>query len=241
MSQEIFKADFNKIASLPDSHAKNNLYERFLLAQIPARCDKALEVGCGAGAFSRLLAARSQNVLAIDFSSGMIGLARVRSSEQSNIEFLMADISEIDLVPESFDCIVSIATLHHLSQEATLEKLKRALKPNGILLIHDLFESEGLVDPAINMLALAVNAGRQLLYFGRLRPPPKVREAWREHGRHDTYLTLAQIRRLRDYLLPQAVLKRHLLWRYSLIWRKPYNFQKKPAPPGQAPDQTFTR
>jgi hypothetical protein len=47
-----------------------------------------------------------------------------------------------------------------------------------------------------------------------------VREAWAEHGRHDTYPTLDEMRRICDGVLPGALIRGHLLWRYSLVWRK---------------------
>ena len=221
-SREIFKADFDRIASLSDYQScHKGPYESFLLKHVPLRCDEALEIGCGTGAFSRLLAERARSVSAIDFSPEMIRLATARSSAFANIEFLRADITETEFPRAQFDCIVSIATLHHLPIRATLEKLKAALSPNGILIVHDLFQSDGLFDLAASALAHSVWVGRQFINFGRLRPPRAVREAWKEHGRHDTYLTLKEVRKLRNDLLPNAVVKRHLLWRYSLIWRKP--------------------
>jgi len=220
MRQEIVRADFDRIASLSDCRSDHNPYERFLFAQIPLRCQNALDVGCGTGAFTRLLAGRAQQVLGLDLSPSMIQRAQERSSKFENIEFAVADITEAELPREHFDCIVSIATLHHVPLTATMVKLKAALKPGGILLVNDLFEPDGLFDLAVSGLAFWVSAGRRLLKFGRLRQPRAVREAWKEHGRHDTYLTLTQVRELRTELLPRAVIKRHLLWRYSLIWQK---------------------
>jgi hypothetical protein len=55
----------------------------------------------------------------------------------------------------------------------------------------------------------------------RLRDPPDVRQAWSEHARHDVYPALADVRSLGERLLPGAVVRRHLFWRYSLVWQKP--------------------
>ena len=221
MSQQTIRTDFDRIASLSDCRSDHNPYERFLFSQIPIGCQNALEVGCGTGAFTRLLAERAQNVLAIDLSPGMIQIAMGRSSGHPNIAFQVADITETDLGPEQFDCIVSIATLHHMPQAATLARLKDALRPQGILLIHDLFEPDGIFDLAVNTLAIPVSVGRRLIEFGRLRPPQAVRAAWKEHERHDTYLTLTEVKKLCCELLPNATINRHLLWRYSMIWQKP--------------------
>jgi ubiquinone/menaquinone biosynthesis C-methylase UbiE len=220
MNEEIIRADFDRIASLSDCQTDHNPYEKYLVAQLPRFCENALEVGCGTGAFTRLLAQRAGKVQALDLSPVMIQLAIKRSSDYRNIEFRVASITQTELAPAHFDCIVSIATIHHLPQEATLEKLKQGLKPGGTLLIHDLFAPDGLFDLAASGVALWANAGRQLIKHRRLRAPRALRAAWQEHGRHDTYLTLTQLRQLRNESLPGARIKRHLLWRYSLVWQK---------------------
>jgi hypothetical protein len=101
-----------------------------------------------------------------------------------------------------------------------LPKLKSALKVNGVLLILDLFQPEGLVDTLTSALAMPVSVGLRLVRNGRLTPPRHVREAWAEHGRHDSYLTLAQIHKICGDVLPGAEVRKHLLWRYSIVWKK---------------------
>jgi len=59
VSTSSVRADFDRIALLPESWDHNSELHEFLLAQLPARCEAALEVGCGTGAFSRRLAARA--------------------------------------------------------------------------------------------------------------------------------------------------------------------------------------
>src|SRR5919206_544727 len=60
--------------------------------------------------------------------------------------------------------------------------------------VPDLFQAEGLSDAFLNALAVPVSVGLRLYRRGRLLPPREVRRAWDEHGRHDSYLTLAQVR-----------------------------------------------
>jgi hypothetical protein len=59
------EADFDRIALLPhDGWNHNRDYDAFLLKQMPESFGAALDVGCGTGAFSRLLAQRCDHVLA---------------------------------------------------------------------------------------------------------------------------------------------------------------------------------
>ena len=218
---DMIKADFDRIALLSEGRADHNdLYVNFLLRHLPLRLADTLEIGCGTGAFSRRLATRSERVLALDLSPNMIRLAKDRSAKQSNIDFRCADAVTWNFQAEQFDCICSIATLHHLPTEPMLLKIKSALKVGGMLLILDLFQADGLIDTLSNILAIPVSVGLRFVTTGHLRPPKEVRKVWDEHGLSDTYLTVAQVRNLCAKHLPGAGVRKHLLWRYSIDWKK---------------------
>lgn len=222
-SASVIRDEFDRLALLTESSerwSQNSHYHDFLLRHVPTNCRRALEVGCGSGAFSRRLARCSEQVLALDLSPEMIRLARERSDEFRNLEFQVADAVERDFPDEEFDCIATIATMHHLPMKFMLSKFKRALKPNGVLLILDLVEAEGLGDALADALALPACVALRLFHERRLRPPAAVRAAWAEHEQHDSYPTLSEVRRACAELLPYARVRRHLLWRYSVIWRK---------------------
>ena len=221
MDYRVIQADFDRIADFSkDAWNHNRHYHGFLLRQLPPHCTEALDVGCGTGGFSRLLAERSDHVIALDLSPRMIQIARERSNPYRNIDVRIADATAWDFPSERFDCIASIATLHHLPAREMLLKMKTALKAGGTLVILDLFQDEGLYDTLASALAVPVSAGLKLIRTGRLRETRDVRDAWAEHGRHDSYLTLSQIRHICAAVLPGAQVRRHLLWRYSITWNK---------------------
>ena len=224
----VIQADFDRLALLDAAGwTHNNHYHNFLLRHIRHDCQNALEVGCGTGAFARRLAARARHVVALDLSPEMIRVARSRSAEFSNLEFQVADAASWDFPAAHFDCIATIATLHHLPLRAMILKLKAALKPGGVLIVLDLFEPErnlftvaGLVDTFLNIVAMGVSVSLRLVRNGRLKPPRAVRAAWAAHEQHDSYPKVSEIRTLCVEILPGARIKRHLLWRYSIIWQK---------------------
>jgi ubiquinone/menaquinone biosynthesis C-methylase UbiE len=221
-SLQAIQADFDKIALLADEQWNHNShYHQFLLRQIPKPCARALEIGCGTGAFSRLLAEQAEQVVALDLSPNMIDLARQQASQHANIEFQIADALSVDWPAEHFDCVVSIATLHHMPAAQMMNRMKRCLKSNGRMLILDLLRTEAPADIFTDALAMPLNIGIRLMKTGRWRPPVEVRKAWDEHGRDEIYPTLAEVRSLCAELLPGASVKKHLLWRYSIAWQKP--------------------
>ena len=87
------QAYFDKLALLSSEGCNHNShYHRFLLKKVPSNCRNALEIGCGTGAFARLLAHRVEHVLALDLSPQMIRLAHERSASYANIDFQVADV-----------------------------------------------------------------------------------------------------------------------------------------------------
>jgi len=221
MSIDKIQQDFDRLASFSnEGWDHNSHYHAFLLKHLPAASEAdALEIGCGTGGFSRLLARRYRRVLALDLSPRMIEIARERSRQFPNIDFQVADVMNYDFSARSFGCIASIATLHHLPLESILAQLRGLLQPNGSLLVLDLLKAESLMDFAVGALAMPLNPILKLLKTGHLTEPDEVRAAWEEHGRTDVYPTLTQVRQA-SAALPNAKVTRHLFWRYSLVWKK---------------------
>ncbi len=106
--------DFNNIAEIATNRKwdHNKQYHKFLMKNAPKYCGAALDIGCGSGDFSRILAHKSKLVIGIDLSPEMVKLAE--QSTQHNIHFIVQDILKYDAENEYFDCIVSIATIHHI-------------------------------------------------------------------------------------------------------------------------------
>jgi SAM-dependent methyltransferase len=214
------QADFDRLAQVSEERWNHNShYHPLLLRHVPANCQHALDLGCGTGTFTRLLAERAAHVYGLDLSPEMIAVARERSAALPNITFHTADVLRWSFPAAALDCIVSIATLHHLPLHPILQQLKAALRPGGVLLVLDLYAPRPADYPWL-VLASAVNPGLRLWHTGRIRAPTHLRAAWAAHTRHDHYLPLAEVRHIASQVLPGARVRRHLLWRYSLVWRK---------------------
>lgn len=215
------EADFDRLALLDsEGWTANNQYHNSLLEHVLQNCENALEIGCGTGAFARALARRCKRVVALDLSAEMIRVARSRSSQFDNLEFQLADVMTWDFPRAHFDFVCSIATLHHLEQRELLLKIKDALKPRGVLVVLDLVHSDTLTERICDVVALGLSGGLRLLHNRRLKPPAEVRKAWEQHGQHDSYLTMRQVRALANEILPGSSVERCLLWRYLLVYTK---------------------
>ena len=150
----------------------------------------------------------------------MIRVARSRSTQFRDLEFELADVMTWNFPQSHFDFVCSIATLHHLEQRELLLKIKDALKPRGVLVVLDLVQSDSLTERMCDVVALGVSGSLRLIHNGRLQPPTEVRKAWEQHGKQDHYLTTNQVRALAGEVLPGASVRRNLLWRYTLVYKK---------------------
>ncbi len=100
---------------------------------------RILDVGCGAGFFSILLAARGHEVVGIDLTPEMIQNARILASEENvPCDFYIMDAENPAFSDESFDLVITrnlTWTLPHV--EHAYSQWLRVLKKDGVLLNFD--------------------------------------------------------------------------------------------------------
>lgn len=135
---------FNRVYGEPDTPFYYGLkpeeeLEQFLNETHPP-AGKALDVGCGEGRNSLLLARYGYHVHAIDISSqGIQKLKKyARSQGLDNIDCEVADVRTMQLKPNFYDTIVAVTILDHLTEEEgknVAEAMIDALKPGGFVFI----------------------------------------------------------------------------------------------------------
>ena len=94
-----------------------------------------LDLGCGQGETSVILAQQGAIVSGIDIGENLIELSR-RVAEVNEVEcaFTVGSIHALPYENDSFDQVVGLAILHHLNEEGILVSLSeahRVLKPGG--------------------------------------------------------------------------------------------------------------
>jgi len=184
-------------------------YHGVVLAAAPRPCRRALDVGCGRGLLTRELAAVSDQVVGIDPDPA--SLARARAAGDARLRFIEGDVMTWPFDPASFDLVAAVASLHHLPLIPALTRFRELLAPGGVLAVIGLARRTTLED---NVMALAAYPANQVLRraLGEVPVGAPVR---------DPPDTLPGIRAACAAVLPGARVKLRLLFRYSLIWRKP--------------------
>ena len=203
----------------------NAYYHRLLLKQLPRRCGRVLDVGCGAGDLAVKLATRADRVDAIDRSPPMVELAK--RVVPANVTCILADVLDEPPLPQSaYDAIVSISALHHMPLDRALPRLARALVPGGVLATVALPRTDLLREWPVELVA---GVGHRL--FGAAFAALRAADHRTWHAIQPSHaimpvvlnplLTTHDVRKHAEALLPGATVRRLVFWRYLLLWHKP--------------------
>ncbi len=124
---------------LEDEH-RIFLWEQQIRRALNGRiCRHVLDVGCGPGFFSVLLARLGYEVTAVDYTENMLAEARKNAAHYGvDIDFRRMDAQKLDFEDGIFDLVISRNVLWNLEQpEQAYREWFRVLKPNGTVMNFD--------------------------------------------------------------------------------------------------------
>ena len=97
---------------------------------------KVLDIACGAGYGSALLAQTAAHVTGGDIADAALEHARRRYAALGNLEFRHADCAALPFPDVCFDAVVSFETIEHIAaQDAFLDEVRRVLHPGGLVIL----------------------------------------------------------------------------------------------------------
>ncbi len=95
---------------------------------------RVLDVACGTGRYTRLLARHGADVTGLDASRGMI--ARARRTSDPAITWILASATHLPFADHTFDLLTSGLLLDHLPELApAFREMSRVLRPSGRAII----------------------------------------------------------------------------------------------------------
>src|SRR5262245_1385129 len=139
-----------EISALPDEHDLLGIYcsdqkllrgffwfrmqlMTWLIRRVRPKTDDCLDFGAGSGIFAPSLATGFKTVTLFDRNTRKAA-AMVSRLGLQNVKLVTADVAEFDFGADQFDAIIAADVLEHfVDLDLPLQRLKRWLKPDGIL------------------------------------------------------------------------------------------------------------
>ena len=94
---------------------------------------RVVEVGCGTGKLTELLAARGLSVDAVDPGPNMIETARRRVGPDADVRFHVAQFEDVALPEAAFAALLSATAFHWVDPAVAWRKAASHLEPGGLL------------------------------------------------------------------------------------------------------------
>jgi len=196
---------------------------------LPQFAHRALDVGCGPGIFSMQLADHVNRVVGLDISRSMIAIAKEHQTKlkRGNVDFVVADLSNLPFKEGIFDFIASFNALRLRSIELKVPKLCGLLKPGGRMVIHESVTKPSRLAgefPIWQVLDALKSAPKYAISYGlrtmcrilSFRLSPKwIRYFWKSKK-----LTPELFQNIYSRLLPGCSFKKES-WRIMAFWEAP--------------------
>lgn len=116
---------------------------------------KVLDIGCGEGRSTEIIADVADEVTGVEFSQRLLEQARARLEGRDNIRLYLEDAISTHFEDGEFDCCAmlwnTIGNLYALRNKV-LGEARRVLKPDGKIIITAF--SENVVEPYLEMLKI---------------------------------------------------------------------------------------
>jgi ubiquinone/menaquinone biosynthesis C-methylase UbiE len=187
---------FDRYTSTEDSFSDNierPAIER-LIGEIQGR--RALDLGCGSGAYSHWLMARGAQVLGVDVSETMISLAASKGSKlEVRADFCIADLNKpLPLDDDLFDIVLTATALHYVEKlEELMREVRRVMKRGASFVasvLHPIATARFPVDSEATDIKWQSRSEWETKYFGHSRRT--IETPWmgfapiRDEGQHIT-------------------------------------------------------
>ncbi|WP_082008170.1 class I SAM-dependent methyltransferase [Microbacterium mangrovi] len=107
-------------------------------AVAPRPGERVLDLGAGTASSSASLAASGADVVAADFSPGMLAEGRRRHGHLPNLSFVEADATDLPFGDDEFDAVTMSYALRNVHDpKMALAELLRVTKPGGRVVINE--------------------------------------------------------------------------------------------------------
>lgn len=187
----------------------NYVYNRWVTKKVGKRIS-ILDVGCGDGTLAQYLRTADNNILGIDISDSAIQKANKKNS-YSNVSFLQTTFEDFQENNKKFDAIVFVASIHHMDMINAIDKAKKLLTKNGVLIIVGLAKPSSLSDWIVELARIIPSRIISVIKKNTTSEELNIDVSY-------DFPTMNEVRQILNEKLCGYTLRYGLHYRYLLTW-----------------------
>jgi 2-polyprenyl-3-methyl-5-hydroxy-6-metoxy-1,4-benzoquinol methylase len=142
--RQSFTTQAPAFAATPWVNDERRIRRLVMAAQLAGK-ERVLDVATGPGFIAEAFAGAAREVIGVDLTDAMLQIARERTGVRgiANVSFRSGDASQLPFGQAEFDVTVCRLALHHVTNPGlVLREMARVTRPNGLVLIEDIYASE---------------------------------------------------------------------------------------------------
>ncbi|MBL8018176.1 MAG: metalloregulator ArsR/SmtB family transcription factor [Leptospirales bacterium] len=140
MSVDHFQRMGREHDRMQQTFVDSSYYRREIINELGAKPGTVVDLGCGTGELSVMIARLAGKAIGVDQSPRVLELARSACPQG---EFRLGEIEHLPLPDEGADAVVASMVLHHLPDPSSgLKEANRVLRKKGTLVVVDLKEHD---------------------------------------------------------------------------------------------------
>ncbi|XP_068612586.1 putative methyltransferase DDB_G0268948 [Brachionichthys hirsutus] len=137
MDKRLFEGRDHAAAYLKYRVAPHEVVDRittFMHKKTLKRFNLAVDVGCGSGQMTTLLAPHFSQVIGVDVSAAQLEMA-LSNKKPANVTYRQCPAEELPFGSGEVDLVTAVAAVHWFDQEKFFQEVDRVLRPGGCLAV----------------------------------------------------------------------------------------------------------
>ena len=132
-----FRQDTDHLSQQQRQEIFDDYFRIFPWHLLPPGGGAGIDVGCGTGRWSMLVAPRVEHLHLLDASAAALAVAKENLSFAKNVSYHFNSVADMPLPPQSLDFAYSLGVLHHVPDtQAAIAAIADKLKPGAPFLVY---------------------------------------------------------------------------------------------------------